>query len=1151
MPAHRHPANRQLVRGLGLLATASALTMAMTGVAQANCVANPAQPLNNVTTDNSQVDCSGTTTGAAIVGNANGVLVNVSLGGTQLNSSSIELNGSGNLVDVRNSASTSDLVVLMQGNAARLQLLDSQNSNISATLIGNDVELRIGGAGITTSTPGNIQLASAANSGGTFALSGQLDATGNNGGAYLVTGGSGAQTFQLFGGSTLGVQANGLAIDGGSGDDVFLIDDGAFITGGTGANILFNGGNDTDSMTIAGSGISDFNTINIEVLTIDAGTGGFRALNGTNADLTDITLLSGTTRVLDASALGVNTSQVTIAAGANLTLAASTQQSLNQSFAGAGQIVLDSPFNIYTFGGTANGFTGELVISQLNNAMLTSDTAFGTGTITNNGQVIFGGGLTVSNDISGTGAVWMAGPGQSTISGDNSYSGGTLISGGALNVAHGGALGSGLVDIDTGAFLNLDFAGDGILANDLTGVGGLNKRGAGTVTLTGASTRTGATNVLSGALRVDDLARLGTGATTVDAGASLILDYNGAGQLLQLTQVMTGGGRFIKEGTGDVVLNSASLYTGGTIIRAGRLGLNDGGALGTGPVQVDSGATLGIGNIIFGNDISGTGSVVKTASGQAVLSGNNSTFGGNLDIQNGAVVVTDGRAAGSGTVTIGAGTQLIVDSAGATTIAATLSGAGDLENLSNSRLVLTGSNTLTGTVFVSNGTLQVEGDQNIGSADVVLAGAGAVLDLSTASNGTLANLVSGNGQLVKTGAGTVFVTGANTYAGGTDIQQGALRVTDTAVLGTGAITVQQGAALDLSIAGQQTLAQSVSGAGILRKSDFGDLTLLSNGLTGGLDVTGGRVIVNSAAAIGGGPVTMGTDTQLVFDNGVTETTSTTISGAGGFVKQGAGLLVVQNANTYTGGTLVNAGRLGLNDGQGLGTGSVTVLQGAELAIGDVSLANAISGAGRVIKTASGTGVLSGANTFSGGIDIQGGNLFVSNVAALGTGTIATASGTTLTLGNATAQTLANALTGAGGLVKSGTGDLTMTANGLSGGLSIAQGRVLASGTSGTGTGAIAISSGAELVYTTAANATFANGLSGTGTLRKLGAGQLLFANPFAIGALAVDAGSVRINATMTGNATVASGARLDGTGTVAGNLTNNGTVAPGNSIGTL
>lgn len=1289
MPAVRRCKNSRLVRGFGLMASASLMSLILAGEAQAACSASPAQPLNSITTNNSQVDCSGVTSGAAIAANADNVLVSVRLFGTQLNNSTVSVNGTNNTIEVRQSASTTNTSFTATGPQAQVNFVDTINSFVTVNVSGADSAFRINAGAITSANQGSITLSGPAATTSTFGLEGQLYGVTIAGSAYLVTGGTGNQSFELRNGSTFSVQADGRAIDGGAGDDVFLIEDGAFIGGGTSNNIVFNGGADNDTMAILGSGTSNYNSINIEMLNLDPGSGGYRMLTGSHGGVNQFNVASGTVNVTNLAALGQAGGNVGVAAGATLELNQNSTSTIGQNLSGAGTIrQMDGAF---TLNGNSAGFSGTYVIDG-NRTILGNSNALGTADVINNSLLQFGD-FTVANDISGTGLVSHGGPGVGTLGGNNTFTGdlGILSGGIRLTSVNSAGTGNTIRGINPGIFgLELDIAADGTLANNIGSGIALTKSGAGTVTLTGTNTYAGGTTINAGAIRVDNFARLGTGAVVANAGGSLILDYNGAGQLLQTTPFMSGAGSFIKEGSGDVVMNQSSTYTGGTTIRAGRIGLNNGDALGTGNIQVDAGATLGIGGITLANSVSGSGAIVKTANNQATLSGDNSAFTGLFDVQDGGVELTDGRAAGSGDLAIAGGSFVFVNSAvGDTTIAADISGAGDLENFSNTRLTLTGNNTLSGVVFVSNGTLQVEGSQNIGTANINVVSAAARLDLNTAGSTVLSNNVAGNGGVVKTGTGTVLLTGTNSYSGGTDIQQGALRVTDVSFLGTGAITVQQGAALDLAIAGQQSLNQAVSGAGILRKSDLGDLTLLSNGLTGGVDVVGGRVIVNTAGAIGGGPVSLAADTQLVFDNAATEVSNTPISGAGALTKEGAGLLVINNANSFTGGTVINAGRLGLNDGMGLGTGPVIVMQnailgiggvtlandisgagqviktanntgaltgnnsfsggldiqqgsvvvnsptalgtggvnlsgagtflildyngsgnaalanaisgqgalvkdgsgtvvinaggnsytggtainagrlglnfgdglgtggvtinsGAELGIGNIALANSLTGTGRVVKTASGTGTLSGANTFSGGIDIQGGNLFVASTGSLGNGAISTASGTALTLGNTANQTLSNALTGAGALVKSGSGDLTVTANALTGGTTISAGRLLATGgATGIGSGAVAVSSGAELVYTAPANSTFSNAISGAGTLRKLGAGQLLFGNPFTIGALAVDAGSVRLNATLTGNASVATGARMDGTGRVIGNLTNNGTIAPGNSIGTL
>jgi uncharacterized protein with beta-barrel porin domain len=107
------------------------------------------------------------------------------------------------------------------------------------------------------------------------------------------------------------------------------------------------------------------------------------------------------------------------------------------------------------------------------------------------------------------------------------------------------------------------------------------------------------------------------------------------------------------------------------------------------------------------------------------------------------------------------------------------------------------------------------------------------------------------------------------------------------------------------------------------------------------------------------------------------------------------------------------------------------------------------------------------------------------------------------------------------------------------------------GVSALGTGVVSVATAATLEFENASDTNFGLGLSGAGSFRKLGAGRLTFSNPFSIGSLAVNAGRVRINAAMAGSAAVAAGASLDGTGSITGSLVNSGTLAPGNSVGTL
>ena len=1209
---------RRTIVHAALMASASFLSLTLATEAQAQCVTNNADPVSNVTTDGTIVTCTGTTSGQVVSSNADQVQVVVTGGATVNGGSVVFATGNENTVAIRSGAVFDASTIILQGNDG-LVAIEGSSTAAGITVQGDNSNLLLASSAVVSIMPTNLAVSASPTGANIIELRGTLIGSSAPGG-YLLRGGDGRQKVFLSG--TLNVQSDGLAINLGDGDDEIYLQAGAVLTGGTGNNILLNGGAGNDLLRIEDSGISHLSSVGIETLVLDPGTGGFRGLSGSHADVTQFIVASGAVNVTNLAALGQTNSNVSIAGGAQLTLSQAGGGTFNHVLAGSGTLALNFAGATFAFGGTGSTFDGSFVISANNTAVITTSDALGTASIVNTGMLRFEG-INLANNIGGTGQVIVTGNTNSRLSGVNTFSGGLDIQGGVLDVDSVVSLGTGDIT-STGTFgvLGVGNTGDEVLANNLTGNLALVKAGAGVLDLTGTNTYTGGTLITGGAARVDDFARLGSGQVLSGADGSLILNYNGAGQLLQLTPFLTGDGRFIKEGSGDVVIDVANTYTGGTTIRAGRLGLNDGAALGTGAIQIDAGAELGVGGIILNNDLTGSGLVRKTANNTVQLNGNNIGFTGTIQVADGDLLVINGNALGSGTLQIDAGTAAMVNALADSTVAANLTGDGVFTKAGAAKVTLTGNGTqFGGTIAIQDGTLQIAGDQNVGtSPGGIFINVAGTLQLDTAGSTNLATLVYGSGNVIKTGTGTVFMTGANNYSGGTDIQQGAIRVTDVSVLGTGPISVQAGAALDLSIAGAQTLAQNVTGAGILRKSGSGDLTLLANGLTGGVDITNGRVIVTNASALGGGPVTTAIGTRLVFDTAGTETISTAISGAGGLTKDGAGVLVIQNANTYSGGTVINAGRLGLNNGQGLGTGTVMIQQGAQLSIGGVTLANVITGAGKVIKTANNTGTLTSNNAYSGGTEIQQGALRVLTPASLGTGGVDMGSGTQLIVdySGATNVALGNVLSGAGALVKDGSGTVVINTAGNtfsggtainagrlglnfgdglgtggvtiaggaelgiggityanatsgagrivktggseafltgnnthSGGLDIQGGSVAVNGNGALGSGAVTIASGASLDYTAASNLTFANGLSGAGTFNKLGTGQLTFGSNFTLGALNAAVGRTRINAVATTNATVASGATLDGTGRIIGNLVNNGTVAPGNSIGTL
>lgn len=210
-----------------------------------------------------------------------------------------------------------------------------------------------------------------------------------------------------------------------------------------------------------------------------------------------------------------------------------------------------------------------------------------------------------------------------------------------------------------------------------------------------------------------------------------------------------------------------------------------------------------------------------------------------------------------------------------------------------------------GAVTVNGGTLLLSGsDQTLAS----LSGTGGAVQLSNArtltladpSDATFAGTIDGSGALAQSGAGTLTLTSANTYTGGTTLTAGTLLAGHDSALGTGTLTLNGGALG--ATGGARTLANAVV---LQADTTFTGAHALT--LTGNVTLARTRELTVAATA----PVTI----------------SGVISGAGRSLnKFGAGELVLTGANTYTGGTFIEAGTLRINNstGSALGTGAVTI-----------------------------------------------------------------------------------------------------------------------------------------------------------------------------------------------------------------------------------
>ncbi|EDR1107793.1 fibronectin-binding autotransporter adhesin ShdA [Salmonella enterica subsp. enterica serovar Fluntern] len=165
-------------------------------------------------------------------------------------------------------------------------------------------------------------------------------------------------------------------------------------------------------------------------------------------------------------------------------------------------------------------------------------------------------------------------------------------------------------------------------------------------------------------------------------------------------------------------------------------------------------------------------------------------------------------------------------------------------------------------------------------------------------------------------------------------------------------------------------------------------------------------------------------------------------------KEGDGTLVLSNTANDYGNTDINGGTLSANDAAALGSGDVAIAENAKLELSQGTLDNNVTGGGQIVKSGSDELIVTGDNTYSGGTTITGGTLTADHADSLGTGAIVNSG--VLQVGEGE---LENTLSGSGSLVKTGTGELTLSGdNTYSGGTTIDDGVLIAANVNALGGG---------------------------------------------------------------------------------------------------
>ncbi|MGK9856759.1 autotransporter-associated beta strand repeat-containing protein, partial [Salmonella enterica subsp. enterica] len=280
--------------------------------------------------------------------------------------------------------------------------------------------------------------------------------------------------------------------------------------------------------------------------------------------------------------------------------------------------------------------------------------------------------------------------------------------------------------------------------------------------------------------------------------------------------------------------------------------------------------------------------------------------------------------------------------------------------------------------------------------------AGSTFTVTSELDETTATSNWNGSKLTKQGDGTLILSNTGNYYGDTEIDGGILAAKDAAALGTGDVTIAESATLALS---QGTLDNNVTGEGQIVKSGSDELIVTGdNTYSGGTTISGGTLTADHADSLGTGAVA--NSGVLQVGEGELENT---LSGSGSLVKTGTGELTLSGDNTYSGGTTITGGTLTADHADSL------------------------------VKTGTGELTLSGDNSYSGGTTIIGGTLTADHADSLGTGAVANSG--VLQVGEGE---LENTLSGSGSLVKTGTGELTLSGdNSYSGGTTIIGGTLTA------------------------------------------------------------------------------------------------------------
>jgi autotransporter-associated beta strand protein len=908
--------------------------------------------------------------------------------------------------------------------------------------------------------------------------------------------------------------------------------------------------------------------------TINVGAGATRSIRSLQIDAPfAYTLNNGTLEFDDQGVLGpsgIFVSQGNGAANHTIGSAITLGNAIDISNSSSGILTMSGPLSNNGHAVTLAGSGNTLLSGAISGGG--SLQKLGSGTATLSGNSTYSGGTTLSvgtlavghNNALGTGALTIkAGTLTSIASTPNTVgnnlvlqgnaaftninTSGTLTQSGAnrtltlSNVTHSGTV--NLSNDATGRTLTVGVdAGNstiaGVIQNGASGsagAGSLIKTGTGTLTLGGANTYTGTTAINAGTIRLGADNRLAD-TSSVSIGSLGTLDL--AGRSEKIGNLTAAGGATLNFGTGSglntFVFGNYTAPTSGVLVVSNwerNSTFEDVLATTVGGQNVNTiyFSGFGVGEIagqrtsnIYGSGTNGAFLITPVATAYKEWDGSAPWWG--TAYWSTAENWTTPNAPTSTEIALfdqlGLG-RLTANLDATTSIAGIRFGAGATQSYT---LTNTNARTLSLTGTVPYIQQQSGVAQNISVSNLALARS-TVADITGAGNLNISSVISGTGAaLIRDGkgAGRLVLSGANTFTGGLYINNGIVQANNNAALGSGAATLSDGTTLEIT--GGRTIANAISviGGGVNNGGALRSVTG-ANTLSGTITETGATTITADSGAsltLSGNLTGDGFSTTFGGAGNITlgSTTAGAIAtGTGGVIINGTGTVTFSggtSANTYTGTTEVNSGKLVLNKTSGTSAIAGNLVIGDNLGSPGTSVvqlgqSNQIKDTSRVTINADGQ------------FDLNGSAETIGSVA--GSGQIGNASGTasTLTVGDTSTSTFDGKVTGNLGLIKAGTGKLTLKGdNTYTGGTNLQKGILAIQSNTALGTGALAIASGSNLELAGGITVSNAMTLNGPGTLANDGAIQ-----------------STAGSNTLTGNISLADNARLHADAGSALNLT--------------